>query len=238
MNYDSEVIGKKLLTERKKRGWTRAKLSELTNISEKQIYKYEKGKVFPSIESLQLLCNEKIFNCELGYLLCEEEYKEGTKLDTKIVEKLGLTKKSIESIGYITTDKRASSLRQSQCKKRREILNALVSSENIRNLIESMIFLDEKLQERKKIHSYMEDTYGKKISDRVSEIVAGFVDYENEEFVSDLPDADVYCKAIRECKQIPDKLKDNSYAIKVARYELREEFENLVDELYPELRKY
>ena len=40
MNYDSEVIGKKLLTERKKRGWTRAKLSELTNISEKQIYKY------------------------------------------------------------------------------------------------------------------------------------------------------------------------------------------------------
>ena len=44
MNYDSEVIGKKLLTERKKRGWTRAKLSELTNISEKQIYKYEKGK--------------------------------------------------------------------------------------------------------------------------------------------------------------------------------------------------
>lgn len=173
MNYDSEVIGKKLLTERKKRGWTRAKLSELTNISEKQIYKYEKGKVFPSIESLQLLCNEKIFNCELGYLLCEEEYKEGTKLDTKIVEKLGLTKKSIESIGYITTDKRASSLRQSQCKKRREILNALVSSENIRNLIESMIFLDEKLQERKKIHSYMEDTYGKKISDRVSEIVAG-----------------------------------------------------------------
>lgn len=94
------------MTERKKRGWTRAKLSELTNISEKQIYKYEKGKVFPSIESLQLLCNEKIFNCELGYLLCEEEYKEGTKLDTKIVEKLGLTKKSIESIGYITTDKR------------------------------------------------------------------------------------------------------------------------------------
>ena len=39
-------------------------------------------------------------------MLCEEEYKEGTKLDTKIVEKLGLTKKSIESIGYITTDKR------------------------------------------------------------------------------------------------------------------------------------
>lgn len=67
MNYDSKVIGKKLLTERKKRGWTRAKLSELTNISEKQIYKYEKGKVFPSIESLQLLCNEKIYNCELGY---------------------------------------------------------------------------------------------------------------------------------------------------------------------------
>ncbi|MFR2837347.1 MAG: hypothetical protein ACLTCI_13010 [[Clostridium] nexile] len=49
MNYDSEVIGKKLLTERKKRVDS-AKLSELTNISEKQIYKYEKGKVFPSIE--------------------------------------------------------------------------------------------------------------------------------------------------------------------------------------------
>ncbi|MFR2837346.1 MAG: hypothetical protein ACLTCI_13005 [[Clostridium] nexile] len=36
----------------------------------------------------------------------KKSISEGTSWIQKIVEKLGLTKKSIESIGYITTDKK------------------------------------------------------------------------------------------------------------------------------------
>ena len=84
-------------------------------------------------------------------MLCEEEYKEGTKLDTKIVEKLGLTKKiNLNQLDILLLIKRLPVYANRNAKREEKFLNALVSSENIRNLIESMIFLDEKLQERKK----------------------------------------------------------------------------------------
>ena len=94
LKYDEKVIGKIIRTEREKRNLTQANLGKRINVTGKQISNYEKGELFPPMSALLSLCEE--FDCELGYLLGEEEYADGSKIMTKVTELTGLNKETID----------------------------------------------------------------------------------------------------------------------------------------------
>ena len=100
MEYDFEQIGKSIKEERKKNGWTQEELGKMLCISGKQISNYEKGKLLPPQDVLLEMA--RLFNCEYGYLLGEESYKDGSKLNTAICESLGLSCKAVESLRRAT----------------------------------------------------------------------------------------------------------------------------------------
>ena len=100
MKYNTEQIGKTIKSEREKKGWSQEKLGKKLHISGKQISIYEKGNL-PPLENLLALCD--LFDCELGYLLGEDTYSKGTKIETEIYEKTGLLPETVKSLEYITS---------------------------------------------------------------------------------------------------------------------------------------
>ena len=65
MNYNK--IGEFIISERKAKKLTQAKLAEKLFVSEKTVSKWETGKGVPDTSSLPKLC--EIFNCTLNELL-------------------------------------------------------------------------------------------------------------------------------------------------------------------------
>ena len=93
MKYSCELIGEKIKTERVRKGWSQEQLGDRIHLSNRQISKYEKGTTLPPLETLLDLC--ELFDCELGYLLGEEDYSEGTRADTFLPKELGLSLEAI-----------------------------------------------------------------------------------------------------------------------------------------------
>lgn len=100
MKYETELLGKTIRQERNKLNWTQKKLGDKIGVTGKQISNYEHGELLPPLDILEKMCKE--FNCELGYLLGEEDYSEGTKLHTIIYDLYGLTPASLQAIKNIT----------------------------------------------------------------------------------------------------------------------------------------
>lgn len=57
---------------------------------------WESGRKLPDLDNLLRMC--ALFNCEMGYLLCEEGYECKTRAITDIQERTGLSEKAIEQI--------------------------------------------------------------------------------------------------------------------------------------------
>lgn len=66
----------------------------------------------------------EVFDCELGFLLGEEEYNSGTMLDTAIENKLKLSKAAIDSLCYLTGNDRSNILWGYESETFQRILNA------------------------------------------------------------------------------------------------------------------
>lgn len=96
MEYSQEVIGKNIKQERIKKKWSQEKLGQKIHTTGKQISNYENGKTTPPIDVLFQLC--EIFDCELGYLLGEENYSQGTQQLTIASNYTGLSPDAIEQI--------------------------------------------------------------------------------------------------------------------------------------------
>ena len=97
MNYDWEKIGVRIKYERKQQSLSQEALVEAIGLSvqtRQLIGKWEKGKTIPTLGELTKLC--EIFECELGYLLCEYDCK--TREATDIQEVTGLSEKAINSL--------------------------------------------------------------------------------------------------------------------------------------------
>ena len=142
MKYSSEQIGEIIKKERRKRGWSQAKLGEKIGLSDKQISKYEKGlsKPTPSVETLFKLC--EIFDCELGYLLGEKGYSCGTKINTDIVATTGLSLEAIHSIQELTGVIESVFFRSYETNKIRFIINNFFTSNSFFELFECLLHLD------------------------------------------------------------------------------------------------
>ena len=94
--YDYIKIGKRIRSERRKAGFARqddfAEALGFSIFSRQTISKWERGKDLPDLDVLLKMCN--LFRCELGYLLCEYDYK--TRVVTDIHQAIGLSEKAIQ----------------------------------------------------------------------------------------------------------------------------------------------
>lgn len=231
MKYSSEEIGKKIKDERLKLNWSQEALGiDLGQKSgAKQISKYESG-MLPPIDVLLKLC--EIFNCELGYLLGEDDYSSGTKVNTAIENSLGLNNESINAIKHITGTEKSCVSFGYESKNYRRILNSFISSSSFADLAIALYDLDCSIAAKKKIWLNLEEKYGKETIDKAFEYYNSTTDYFHDENAEKLDD--IYYQAMADIDSAIDKDYETSFPIKVLRYEAREAFERLLDNLYPQ----
>lgn len=97
MIYDSRKIGERIRKERKEAGVNQSKFAEMLGLdanSRQTVMKWEKGEIIPDIKKLFKMC--EIFNCELGYLLCEYDCKNKIAADVQTVT--GLSEKAVMTL--------------------------------------------------------------------------------------------------------------------------------------------
>ncbi len=233
MKYSPEIIGKKIKEERIKKNWSQEALGKIIGVSGKQISNYEKAIQTPPIDVLFSLCEN--FECELGFLLGEEKYESGTKLDTAIEEKLKLSKKAIASICHLTGSDRSCFFAGHNAESFRKALNSLLCSEEFAYLLLEMDRLDEAIQKSKKIWQALYEKYGEEKMKQAFEYDRSTIDYLRDQNAEKIDDE--YYEILGAINTAVDKEYEASYPIKLRRYEVREAFESLLDTLYPKYKE-
>jgi len=97
--YDWKKIGKRILEERKKLGYKSLDaFAKDMNVSRQTLAKWEHGDevTCPQLKDLLRMCH--IFECELGYLLCELEYTYKTRQATNVQKVTGLSEAAIQNL--------------------------------------------------------------------------------------------------------------------------------------------
>lgn len=181
MKYSAEITGKIIKKERKRKKWSQDKLGKQLNISGKQISIYENGKTanntLPPLEMLTKMC--KLFNCELGYLIGEQDYPLKTYDLSIVAKETGFTEESLQQIktvmGFPNTSK--SFVFEEEADAFKRINNSFVSSPKFITLIEELKNLDDIYRNR---HNFVMK-YNKKKSnlnsklDKMEPIKAEFI---------------------------------------------------------------
>ena len=98
--YDREAIKVRLRAVRKAKGLTQDEVGDRIGYHRNTILNWEKvdDKAFPTLDDMLRLCN--IFDCNLSYLLCEQECK--IKDHQAIADYTGLTEEAIETLHGLT----------------------------------------------------------------------------------------------------------------------------------------
>lgn len=142
MHYNYEAIGKRIQEERKK-----AKIKTQSALAEKLDYSpdsrqliisWEKGTAIPTMDNALKLC--ELFNCELGYLLCEPNYTLPTGRDTDIHAETGLSEKAISVISDLKATVRSKHSREEETGNlsKIELLNRIIEDPRFRKLLMSL----------------------------------------------------------------------------------------------------
>lgn len=101
MKYNTKAIGKRIREERIAAGFkTQGQFAEKMNYSfesRQTVARWESGKVQPCLDDLLKMC--EIFNCELGYLLCEYDCK--TRTSTDICEAINISEEALDNLTKI-----------------------------------------------------------------------------------------------------------------------------------------
>lgn len=233
MVYSPDIIGKRIKEERMKLNWSQEALGKELNQQSgaKQISKYESGNL-PPLKVLLKLCD--IFNCELGYLLGEEDYSSGTKIDTAIEKKLGLNKEAIDSIYHITKEDR--SLNELGChpEKIKSILNRLFTDSLFESLISSIKSIDDLFEKRAAKWNNLKCKYGEQTLSKAFEYYNSETDYLRDDKADKLDST--YYEILRDIDNYCSEKPDFELWTKIYRYDAKEEFERLLDNLYPRER--
>lgn len=228
MEYHPEIVGNKIRQEREKLKLTQDKLGKKLGVVGKQISNYEKGITTPPIDVLFRLC--KIFKCELGYILGEEDYSQGTKIETIIHEKTGLSIESMNTIKIITSTNRSAIEWGCQSEKYRRIVNLLLSSSGFLALIGSLGDLDDHYTASRSVADHLHEKHDEQLLNEAMDCYTSTTDYlhdaDNEKPKKEL------AEAIIEIDAAIDRQHDLSFLVKVARYDLLKTFEALIDEIY------
>lgn len=130
MEYDWKKIGKRIREERKKKNLTQEKLADILYKGGKvrqTIGAWERGEKFPQFGDFTLMC--ELFECEVGYLLCEQTCKTRTATDVQAVT--GLSEDAINKIQSMTPWKLMDEL---------NTLNALIEHPKFIDLLRTLSF--------------------------------------------------------------------------------------------------
>lgn len=234
MEYKPEEIGKLIKVERKKHNLTQEDLGKkLDNMTGKQISNYEHGKPMPPMEVLLKIC--KIFDCELGYILGEKDYSQGTKLKTIISNETGLNIEAINAIIRITGTERSCINWGYESEKYRRILSSLLITKEFTNFIIALSELDESYQKKeqeKEILTQLSNDLGEELFNKA-------MDWRDvtpeDEGASDLTVEE--CDAIKKVNSAFDKCYELHHEfmqeMKVHRFSLQEVLTSILNEMYP-----
>lgn len=222
MNDKPELLGKMIRERRKKKKMTQEALAEKVGVSAKQISSYENGHQYPPMDMLFMLC--EVLDCDLGYLLGQEDYKDVTLLRTSIENATGLTPKSLDTIIGIKNGMVGAYL---------PALNKLLSDKGaLLSILIPLTRLEKLEQEKAARGKALVNKYG---DEMIAEAMRRDLD---RAIPPDDPDAPEIDKKLLKVMGELDKYIDESYEIDridipVARYELFESLITLINKLYP-----
>lgn len=95
--YNIEKIANRIKAERNRLNLSQEYIANYLHYSDRRtVANWEKGKTTPSLEDLLSLCN--LFDCEIGYLLCEHDTKQRATTDVSNIT--GLSNHAVEQIQY------------------------------------------------------------------------------------------------------------------------------------------
>ena len=227
MQYNPEITGKIIKSERKKLKLTQEGLGKKIPISGKQVSNYERGILFPPDSVLVKLC--ELFDCEKGYLLGEADYSNKTKLYTEIYNATGISKTSIDNILKITGEHKDSLGMGYIHDDYRRVLDAFLSSSLFPPFIEALLDLD---------RLYSQDAFQELLNEigldrlnKARENYNGPTDYLVDPNAPELPEEQML--DLKKWDASIDKEFKREYDIRVARYSVYEAFETLFSSLYP-----
>lgn len=120
--YDWNKIGQRIKKARELAGLSQGELGEKISYGYQMIGKWERGETRPSLDSLFSLCD--VFNCEIGYLLCEYDSKKREFADIQAVT--GLSERAIE----ILSDFNGRQMESKAVSKLMQTINVLIEHEN------------------------------------------------------------------------------------------------------------
>ena len=223
MKYNPEEIGKRLKGEREKAHLTQSQLAKKINVTNKQISNYEHGTPIPPLDNLLLLCD--VFNCELGYILGEDDYSRHTRIKTIICEETSLSEKAIDAI-INTTHQRIEPIEN------RDIINTLFTSNIFDLVIDRLLDVKSAVSEYNSVIMELNKKYDKAILDEAWDVY-------NDSSIDYLHDVDFQnshaelADPLKDIDACIDKTYDKEFNIKVARYDLSKILEKLVDDMFP-----
>ena len=233
MNYDLEVIGKRIREERTKRGWSQKNLGDKIPVAGKQISNYEsKAKPneplhLPPLETLLKLCD--VFDCELGYLLGDPEYQNGTRFRTSVSDYTNLTPEALEAIRKATGKIKGNvGVNRYNTNDYARVLNSFFCANHFLEFVRCLIELDSSLSSLDQKWAKFESEVDVK---EISQFVNSQIDYEHNSEAPELNPTQI--ENISSYNNLIDEEREASFKSKVARYELSIAFERLIDELYP-----
>jgi len=234
MIYNAEKIGKRIRDERTKAGLTLEQLGELLGKTTKeqrtgkQISIYENGKI-PPIDILVKLC--EIFNCELGYLLCEEDYSDKTKLNSLIEQELGISPELLIKIKRITGKEKDTIFDKYYVDSNKTIFEKMILSDGFDSFLDSLNYYSCILLKPEKMYEKICKDHGIEAVNKAIELINSSIDYEHEtEPLHQLSKEEI--KVIKEINKYYSYSEENHpMDCKVARYTALEECLKIIDDV-------
>ena len=230
MKYELDKIGERLRARREELRMTLKVVGEKLNISLNQVSRHELGKANPTLELLLKYC--EIYECELGYLLGEEEYLSGTKLNTAIEEKTGLTPKTINCIHnmlflwkYVLKE---------TCNSKKRSLNDLLSNPHFDEVINCLVNLNTSYEIYTKNKAEMQKSIKNNfetVMETNSEINDMLINLDNPDTIKSITESVEILNLYASEYYI--RLRESEYKVKVNRFDLSESFRVLIDDMYP-----
>lgn len=129
--YNWNTIGQRIRKARELAGLSQGELGEKISYGYQMIGKWERGETRPNLDSLFSLCD--VFNCEIGYLLCE--YNSKTREFADIQAVTGLSECAISSISHVGEKNLKDGYYALSGGIQKKLLNAFLESEEFRKVM-------------------------------------------------------------------------------------------------------
>lgn len=181
----------------------------------------------PSYDTMKRIAD--FFHVTVGYLTGETDYE--TFEMERACKYLGITEDTGKSLKRITGSTHDCIEWGYQSDNYQRIIDAFFTADKFNDFIYALKQLDEVHTEDAFVLKKLESLYGKETLDEVHDLQSGKIDCIHDPNVPQLTKHQI--EVWNALEKADNDCYENSFKIKLARYELHEEFERLIDSLYP-----